>query len=877
MHTTQIPGFEHRAVDLKSSLGAASATLPYALRVLAENTLRHSTGPDAAARVVARAGGAVPFRPFRLLLQDMLGLPLMVDMMGMRSAVAEAGGDPARIDMTLPVDLVIDHSMTVNYWAERLALEKNEAREFEINRERFTFIKACEARFPNLTVIPPGGGIMHQVNLEHLGQVVVEDRTTPGLLTPDTCLGTDSHTPMINGLGVLGWGIGGLEAESIMFGESTTVNVPRVIGLELVGTPSDTITATDIALAVAERLRSLGVVDCFVELFGPSYPQLSVADRATIANMAPEYGATSVFCPVDENTLRYLRGTGRTNAHVTRVETYHRAQNLWAGECDGRIEYDDVLSLDLDKLGRSVAGPSRPEQRINLADAPPALALQGEREHARRFPVDDGTYDVGDGDVIIAAITSCTNTANPRNILIAGLIARNAVARGLSARPHVKTSLAPGSRVVRQYLEASGLDTPLNALGFHIAAFSCSTCNGMSGPLAPEVESTIKTHGIEGVAVLSGNRNFAGRIHPLASRNVIASPPLVVAYALAGSILTDITQERLGSDPSGVGVTLADLWPPEEEVQALMAAHVNADDYRANYDRIATVNPHWNSLDVSAEADDWAPSTYVTFPPFVRDIEPTPRPVEALTGLRPLAILGDSITTDHISPSGTIPPESDAGRFLAQQGISPDDFNSYGTRRGCADIVVRSTFANGRLRNEMTPDREGPWTRIEPEGRIATMHDAIEAYRERGQGLLVIGGKDYGCGSSRDTAAKAPWLAGIRAVVAESFERIHRSNLVNMGIAPLCFPPGVSRLTLGIDGTETFDLRFSDDLTSAVLTIHHVGGSHDTVSLAHRLYNESEHETYRHGGLLPRSYRHFIGEGARKPGGHASIARTSQS
>jgi len=864
MKTIEISGRTYRATDAAGSLGKAFPTLPYALRVLAENALRVGGGDGEAAahRVAARAGDAVAFRPSRLILQDMLGLPLLVDMMAMRSAVAAAGGDPARIDMTLPVVLIIDHAMTIFHWADRAAFEMNEAREFDINRERFAFLKACEARFANLRVIPPGGGIMHQINLEHLGRVVGGAADDLDFLTADTCLGTDSHTPMINGLGVLGWGIGGLEAEAIMFGETTAVNVPRVVGLEVTGTPSETITATDMALAVAEKLRALGVVDSFVELFGAGYSRLSVGDRSAIANMAPEYGATSVFCPVDANTLTYLRGTGRAAEHVRTVEAYCRAQRLWADGADTQaIEYDDVVTLDLGKLGRSVAGPSRPEQRIDLADAAAALALDGERERRRRIPVEGSAHDIGDGDVIIAAITSCTNTANPCNMVLAGLIARNAVARGLTSKPHVKTSLAPGSRVVATDLEAAGLMGPLKALGFHVAAFSCSTCNGMSGPLAPEIEAAIRENDIKGVAVLSGNRNFAGRIHPLASRNMIAAPPLVVAYALSGTILTDVTADPLGEDTGGNPVTLADLWPAEAEVEALMTAHGGPEDYRTNYEGISTVNPHWNQLDVSVDTYDWPPSTYVTFPPFIKSIAAEQTRIPAMKGLRPLAILGDSITTDHISPSGTILPESDAGKFLIEHGVEPRDFNSYGTRRGSSDIVIRSTFANGRLRNEMTPGREGPWTRIEPEGREATLFEAIEAYRARGQDLVVIGGREYGCGSSRDTAAKAPWLAGVCAVVVESFERIHRSNLVNMGIAPLCFPDGVDRLTLALDGSEVFDVTLSDDLTSATLTVHRKDGTVDATPLDLRLYNDAERETYRHGGLLARAYRRFLGAG----------------
>ena len=862
MRTVEISGTQFRAIDYAAELGSAMRSLPYSLRVLAENVVRHDPSGDAVTEIVARNHGAVPFRPSRLLLQDMLGLPLLVDVMAIRSKVDEHGGDPAAIDMTLPVDLVIDHSMTINYWAEKQALPKNQLREFEVNRERFAFIKSCEARFEHLRVIPPGGGIMHQVNLEYLGKVVAPTAADPNLLAPDTNLGTDSHTPMINGLGVLGWGIGGLEAESIMFGESTTVNVPRVIGLEVSGSLSDSVTATDVALTLAEKFRSIGVVDCFVELFGPSYGRLSVADRGTIANMAPEYGATSIFCPSDANTIRYLEETGRPTERVRLVEAHNRAQGLWAEATDRAIEYDEVVSFDLSKIGRSVAGPSRPEQRIDLNKTAKTLAKDVAGEAARRVPVEGTSHTIGDGDVIVAAITSCTNTANPRNMILAGLVARNAVAKGLTVKPHVKTSLAPGSRVVARYLSKSGLQDSLNHLGFDIAAFACSTCNGMSGSLAPAHEAAITANDIHGVAVLSGNRNFSGRIHPLATRNLLAAPPLVVAYALMGTILKDISSDLLGNDPDGQPVRLADLWPSEDEVEAIIKTHLSPDDFLSNYRSISRVNEHWNALSVSDDNYDWQPSTYVTFPPFVRAMEPDADPVHALRNLRPLAILGDSVTTDHISPSGTIGSDSDAAKFLIGRGVEPRDFNSFGTRRGSSDIVVRSTFANRRLRNEMAPDREGPWTRIEPEGKIVTMFQAIETYQERGQDLVVIGGREYGCGSSRDTAAKAPWLAGVRAVIVEGFERIHRSNLVNMGIAPLCFPQGINRHTLHLDGTELFDVDLSDDLTSASFTIRRSDGRSETVPLDLRLYNDAERETFRHGGLLPRVFRGFVSEAA---------------
>ena len=861
--TKQIPGTDYLGVDYQQAIASNLASLPYSLRVMAENVARYSPNSGEIQNVANRKGDAVPFRPSRLLLQDMLGLPLLVDMMAMRSQISEAGGDPSKVDMSLPVDLIVDHSMTITHWAEKLALPRNQKREFEFNEERFAFIKACEERFPNLRVIPPGGGIMHQINLEYLGRIVMPSETDPKVLTPDTNLGTDSHTTMINGLGVLGWGIGGLEAEAIMFGESTAVNVPRVIGLEVTGSLADHLTATDVALTVAEKLRALGVVDCFVEMFGSGYGALSVADRGTIANMSPEYGSTSVFCPCDDNTLRYMRETGRSPEHVALVEAYNRAQGLWFDTDEAyRFEYDKVVQLDLSKIGRSVAGPSRPEQRLDLSAATAQLTSEEERSAARRVSVPGKDHTIGDGDVIIAAITSCTNTANPRNMITAGLIAKKAVEKGLKAQPHVKTSLAPGSRVVATYLTASGLQEPLSALGFQIAAFSCSTCNGMSGPLAPEHEEAIKGDDIKGIAVLSGNRNFAGRIHPLASRNMIASPPLVVAYALFGTVLRDITTEAIGHDAQGNPVMLSDLWPSREEVDAIIDAHIQPDDFLANYNAISTVNESWNDLSVRVGNYDWVPSTYVTFPPFVKVIESQPQPVEALTGLRPLAILGDSITTDHISPSGAIPMDSDAAQFLIDRGVAPRDFNSFGTRRGSSDVVIRSTFCNVRLRNEMTPDKEGPWARIEPEGEVTTMFKAIETYRSRGQGLIVIGGKEYGCGSSRDTAAKAPWLAGVKAVVVESFERIHRSNLVNMGIAPLCFPEGVTRQTLKLDGSKVYDIQLSDDLKAASITIVRRDGATEHLDLDLRLYNDNERETFRNGGLLPRSFRSFLGSAA---------------
>lgn len=855
MQTIEILGNRYQAVDLPTRLGEAGTRLPYSLRVLAENTIRQDPTGEALAAVLARQSGVVPFRPSRLVLQDMLGLPLLVDLMAMRSAISQAGGDASRIDMSLPVDLVLDHSMTIEHWADSDALDNNLKREFEINRERFAFMKACESRFANLRVMPPGSGIIHQMNLEYFGKCVevIEEGGGLPLLIPDTNVGTDSHTTMINGIGVLGWGIGGLEAEAIMFGEAATINVPKVVGLEFVGKLSHALTATDIALTVAERLRAVGVVDCFVEMFGSGYQVLSAADRATIANMAPEYGSTCVYCPIDDRTLEYLHETGRSAEHIALVEAYSKAQGLWF-EASHHVEFDEVVTIDLDAIRPSVSGPSRPEQLIPLAEA--AETLAGE-ESVRRVPVTGQNYELGDDDVIIAAITSCTNTANPRNMILAGLVAKRAVEKGLRSKPQVKTSLAPGSRVVARYLETSGLQHYLDQLGFHVSSFSCSTCNGMSGPLLPEHEAAIRDNDLRAVAVLSGNRNFAGRIHPLASKNLLASPPLVIAYALAGSARIDVANDPLGVDGHGNPVTLADLWPSQGETERYLREHLQPEGFREIYGNLGNISPAWNALETDSGEYQWKPSTNISWPGYLANIPLTAAPVKELKGLRPLVILGDSITTDHISPSGTIPEGSAAAKYLAEQGVEPRDYNAYGTRRGCSDVVIRSTFSNVRLLNEMTPGKEGSWTRLMPENRTVSVFEAIEHYVERDQPLIVIAGQRYGGGSSRDTAAKAPWLAGVRAIVAESFERIHRSNLVNMGIVPLQFPAGVTRQTLGLDGSELYDITLADALNQAEMTIRHHDGSMERVALEIRIYNDQERSVFREGGLLHKAFRAF--------------------
>ncbi|MEM9910530.1 MAG: aconitate hydratase AcnA [Pseudomonadota bacterium] len=830
--------------------------LPYALRILAENALSPDADPGDLRRILERDGAAIGFRPSRLILQDMLALPLLLDLMLLRETVQAKSAAKSDMQLTLPVDLVIDHSMTIEKWASPEALAENQRREFEVNRERFAFFKACEVEFDNLRVIPPGGGIMHQVNLEYLAGVTetVADQAGP-ILRADTVLGTDSHTPMVNGLGVLGWGIGGLDAERIALGHRLTMNVPEVVGMHLQGSLSPTATATDIALTAARLLREAGVVGAFVELCGDGYENLSVPDRATIANMAPEYGATCVYCPIDAATLEYLRMTGRPAAKIAQVEAWAHHQRLWRNSRQAdQIAYDRVINLDLEGVGRSVAAPSRPEQSMPLEKVSDAIA----EERGIRFPVRPGEFDIGHNDVVIAAITSCTNTANPKNMITAGLLARNAVQRGLRCKPWVKTTLSPGSRAVASYLRDSGLQAALDTLGFHIAGFACTTCNGMSGPLDPDIDRTIREKDIKAVAVLSGNRNFAGRIHPLAAKNVLAAPPLIVAYALLGSVDADLETTPLGADSDGNAVTLNDLWPDPLEVDAILDQFAGPETYRGVYRDVARVSDQWTKLNAAGGFTWPEGSTYITRPPFLDDMPDKVAPLRDITGMRALVVLGDAITTDHISPSGYIPTDSAAGQFLLDRSVPEQDFNSFGTRRGSNDIVLRSTFSSIRLRNELVPGKEGSWTRIFPQDRQVPIFEAIKHYKSQNTPLLIVAGKSYGAGSSRDTAAKAPKLAGVAAVIAESYERIHRSNLINMGIAPLLFVNGESRHTIELKGPESLDLIFDLELVGATLIVRHADGTQSRFTLALALTNDAERQTLRHGGALQQAVRNAL-------------------
>ena len=855
------------------------ATLPHSLRVLAENLLRHAddTTPACLRALAGRDHDAeIPFRPARVLLQDLLGVPALADLAALRDAVAMAGGDPATVNPRIPVDLVIDHSLCVDVAGSPDAMARNVALEFERNAERFAFLHWCHHAFANLRVVPPGKGILHQINLEFLAEGVrVDTGGTAGQLPvafPDTLVGTDSHTTMVNGLGVLGWGVGGIEAEAAMLGSPLVLALPPVLGIRLTGRARPGVTATDVALTITERLRRHGVVGRFVEFHGPGLDGLPVADRATVANMAPEYGATCVYFPIDRAVVDYLAFTGRDAHRVALVEAYARAQGLWRDAGSPTPVFDEDLELDLSEIGTSLAGPLRPEQRLPLSGVAASFARDRASLHRggaageRQAAVADGGRilggrTLGDGDVVLAALTSCTNTSNPALMIAAGLLARNAVARGLATRPWVKTSLAPGSRVVGDYLARAGLQEPLDALGFQLVGFGCTSCNGMSGPLSEAVSEAITQGGLTVAAVMSSNRNFEGRIHPLVRAAYLASPPLVVAYALAGSVTVDLSTEPLGTGRDGRPVFLGDLWPSPHEIEAAMAAAVTPELFRDRYASVFDGDDAWTRLDAGGGTTwAWNPdSTYLRRPPYLDGLPAGPAAPTDLVGLRPLVVLGDSVTTDHISPSGAILADSPAGRFLIGHGVGPADFNSYGTRRGNHLVGMRATFANPRLRNELVPGVEGGLTRLDPDGPVMTVFDAAAAWRERGQGMIVVAGHDYGCGSSRDWAAKGLSLLGVKAVVAESFERIHRSNLLGMGVLPLEFAEGASRRDLRLRGGEAIDIAgLSAGIAPhqpATLSVRAAGGGTVTVPVICRLDTQDDINCYRHGGLLPRVFR----------------------
>jgi aconitate hydratase len=854
----------------KSGL-AGIARLPFSLKILLENLLRSEDGRSVTADDIrAMAGSAtaaeareIAFRPARVLMQDFTGVPAVVDLAAMRDAMNALGGDPERINPLVPVDLVIDHSVIVDDFGNPRAFAKNVELEYERNGERYRFLRWGQSAFRNFRVVPPGTGICHQVNLEYLSQTVWvnEDGNRP-LAYPDTLVGTDSHTTMVNGLAVLGWGVGGIEAEAAMLGQPISMLIPDVIGFRVSGRLREGVTATDLVLTVTEMLRKKGVVGKFVEFYGPGLDHMALEDRATIGNMAPEYGATCGFFPVDAETLRYLADTGRDPERVALVEAYARAQGLFRDASTPDPVFTDTLALDLGTVEPSIAGPKRPQDRVLLAEAKTGFlaALQTEFKKTdgldKRVKVKGTDYDVGHGDVVIAAITSCTNTSNPYVMIGAGLLARNAVARGLKSKPWVKTSVAPGSQVVGEYLARSGLQADLDALGFNLVGFGCTTCIGNSGPLPEPISAAIAEGDLVAAAVLSGNRNFEGRINPDVRANYLASPPLVVAYALAGSLTVDLATEPLGTGSDGAPVYLKDIWPSSKEIADFVRKNITRDLFRSKYADVFTGDEHWRKIRVEGgQTYRWTPgSTYVQNPPYFEGMRSRPEPVTDIVGARILGLFLDSITTDHISPAGSIREKSPAGVYLIEHQVRPADFNQYGTRRGNHEVMMRGTFANIRIKNQMVPGVEGGVTAYQPTGEVMPIYDAAMRYRAEGVPLVVFAGKEYGTGSSRDWAAKGTRLLGVRAVIAESFERIHRSNLVGMGVMPLTFEEGTSWKSLDIRGDETVTIAGLAEGLKPRQTLHaeivSADGTARLVPLTCRIDTLDELEYFRNGGIL---------------------------
>ena len=844
--------------------GISLDSMPYGRRLLLESALRHSGtvhgAEDAVQHLIGPtpSGREIPFMPARVILQDLTGVPAVVDLAALRAAVRRLGGNPERVNPLVPADLVIDHSVQVDYFGTADAFTRNVALEFDRNNERYQLLRWAQRSLDSFRVVPPGTGIVHQVNLEYLASVVCRrNAVEEAEAFPDTLVGTDSHTTMINGLGVLGWGVGGIEAEAVLLGQPCFLVAPEVVGVRVRGEMPHGATATDLVLTVTERLRRHGVVGKFVEFFGEGVVGLPLADRATLANMAPEYGATTGFFPVDTETLRYLATTGRTPEQLDLVERYCKAQGLF--RTDGvEPHYDEVVELDLGTVEPSLAGPRRPQDRVPLRSVPDSFA--------QAFPGDrtaSGEGGLANGSVVIAAITSCTNTSNPSVMIAAGLLAQRAVQRGLRVPPFVKTSMAPGSRVVTEYLQAAGLLPALEQLGFSVVGYGCTTCIGNSGSLPPAVAEEVETRNLSVAAVLSGNRNFEGRINPLVKANYLAAPPLVVAYALAGTVHIDLTRDPVGTDPAGHPVHLADLWPSAEEVSTLVERVVQPALFRRQYGEVFVGDERWRNLETpEGLLFAWDPqSTYVLEPPFVAQTERQPSEPPDLQALRVLALLGDSITTDHISPAGAIGKDSPAGHYLMEHGVPPAEFNTYGARRGNHEVMVRGTFANVRLRNRMAPGREGGWTTHQPSGEVVSIYEAAQRYAAEGTELLVIAGREYGTGSSRDWAAKGTALLGVQAVLAQSFERIHRANLVGMGVLPLEFEAGEGADTLGLDGREVYALEGVDGITPRAritVTATATDGRVCRFTAIARLDSRVDVEYYRHGGILPAVLRQFL-------------------
>ncbi len=868
--------------------------LPFSLKVLLENLLRKEDGRNVTTEQIEALcnwdpkggpGEQVSFMPARVVLQDFTGVPAVVDLAAMRDAMQRLGGDPELINPLEPADLVIDHSVMVDHAGSNNALDLNTKIEFKRNEERYKFLRWGQKAFSNFRVVPPGTGIVHQVNLEYLSKTVFTKETDEGTLAyPDTLVGTDSHTTMVNGLGVLGWGVGGIEAEAAMLGQPITMLIPEVIGFKLTGELPEGATATDLVLTVTEMLRKKGVVGKFVEFFGDGLDNLPLADRATIGNMAPEYGATCGIFPVDNETIEYLRVSGRDQETIDLVEAYAREQGMWRETGSRHADYTDVVELDMGQVVPSIAGPKRPQDRIPLTEAKRAFLDHLENELTARGTMPDAdearfegeggdtapgnqllhetgavqvdmdgqSFTLNHGDVVIAAITSCTNTSNPAVLVAAGLVAKKAHERGLTSKPWVKTSFAPGSQVVPAYLDDAGLMKPLEALGFNVVGFGCTTCIGNSGPLAEEITDAIREGDLMVSGVLSGNRNFEGRIHPDVPANYLASPPLVVAYALAGSTARDLTSEPLGEDHNGNPVYLKDVWPSQKEIADVIEEHINSKMYREQYANVFEGSKTWQELPTPAgEIYEWPDSSYVRNPPYFEGMGLEPGAVSEIKQARCLVKVGDSITTDHISPAGAIKADSPAGKYLQEQGIMPQDFNSYGSRRGNHEVMMRGTFANVRLKNELAPGTQGSWTTYFPTGEQISIYDAAMRYKEEQTPLVVLAGKEYGTGSSRDWAAKGTALLGVRMVIAETYERIHRSNLVGFGVVPLQYKDGENAETLGLTGEETFSIDSLDDQPGTV-TVRAVtpDGEVKSFEARVRIDTPTEWEYYRNGGIL---------------------------
>jgi len=869
--TLTVGGKDYEIFRLDAVSDGHVAKLPYSLKILLENLLRHEDGRDVTRDDIlalanwdpkADPSTEISFTPSRVILQDFTGVPAVVDLAAMRDAVVNLGGSAERINPLSPAELVIDHSVQVDNYGAANSLDLNNKIEFQRNAERYSFLKWGQSAFENFRVVPPNTGIVHQVNLEYLSRVVFDSEQDGGRKAyPDTVVGTDSHTTMINGLGVLGWGVGGIEAEAAMLGQPITMLIPHVIGFKLTGKLQEGATATDLVLTVTEMLRKKGVVGKFVEFFGDGLSDMPLADRATLGNMSPEFGSTCAIFPIDAQTVRYLELSGRDPAHIELIEAYAREQGLWREDGDADGIYTDTLELDLGSVEPCIAGPKRPQDRIALKVADSAYkehlaAAIADRKGGGKAVANIKGEDVEirDGAVLIAAITSCTNTSNPAVMIAAGLLAKNAHEKGLTAKPWVKTSLAPGSRVVTDYLEKSGLLDDLDAVGFYTVGYGCTTCIGNSGPLLPEIAAAVEEGDIVGTSVLSGNRNFEGRIHALVRMNFLASPPLVVAYALAGNLDVNLLEDPLGEDKDGKPVYLKDIWPSQHDIQEVVTANIDSNMFKSSYASVFEGDTNWKDIDSpEGEIYTWDDSsTYVKNPPYFEGMTAEPAPVTDISGARALALLGDSVTTDHISPAGGIAPDSPAAKYLIEQGVKLADFNSYGSRRGNHEVMMRGTFANIRLRNQLAPGTEGGWTRHQPSGEQMTIYDASLKYREEGTPLVVLAGSEYGTGSSRDWAAKGTVLLGVRAVIAKSFERIHRSNLIGMGVLPLQFEDGQDAASLGLTGTEVYDIKGHTDPSAKTVSVTATPADGDAITFTAkiRIDTPKERDYFEHGGIL---------------------------